>query len=88
MVSVLDPSHWKNTWTMSSVLVESRYPVVSATVLGRDGFGAISGALALPFVDGGVHRVPRPVDAGGQHGVVRPPAAQRAVGQLDRKSVV
>ncbi|GHD43348.1 MFS transporter [Thalassobaculum fulvum] len=25
-------------------------PVVSATVLGRDGFGAISGALALPFI--------------------------------------
>ena len=25
-------------------------PVVTATVLGRDGFGAISGALALPFI--------------------------------------
>jgi hypothetical protein len=25
-------------------------PVVAATVLGRDGFGAISGALALPFI--------------------------------------
>src|SRR3546814_9394127 len=25
-------------------------PVVSASVLGRDGFGAISGALALPFL--------------------------------------